>query len=96
MLKSSQKTCIIQDGRRKIHYTFTSDNELAEEYDIKTNELVGECVQVYTWLKTLHVRKFWNKIKTRMAFLKKKPRIDPFIRLNRVCRDDITTGIHLG
>ena len=45
MLKSSQKTCIIQDGRRKIHYTFTSDNELAEEYDIKTNELVGEWIQ---------------------------------------------------
>ena len=46
MLKSSQKTCIIQDGRRKIHYTFTNDNELAEEYDIKTDELVGKWTQV--------------------------------------------------
>ena len=42
LLKKSQKTCIIQDGRRKIHYTFANENELAEEYDIKTNELVGK------------------------------------------------------
>ncbi|KAK7482052.1 hypothetical protein BaRGS_00026744 [Batillaria attramentaria] len=39
-LKSAQKTCLIQDGRRKIHFTFPDGQELAEEYDLRNNELV--------------------------------------------------------
>ena len=52
MLKNSQKTCIIQDNRRKIHFTFANGNELAEEYDLKTNELVGRAMtHFFAWLK---------------------------------------------
>ncbi|XP_041370084.1 protein DPCD-like isoform X2 [Gigantopelta aegis] len=39
-LKSSHKTCIIQDGRRKIHFTFSDGTELAEEYNLSDNELI--------------------------------------------------------
>ncbi|XP_059151994.1 protein DPCD-like [Physella acuta] len=39
-LRAAQKTCIIQDGRRKIHFTFSDGLELAEEYDINSEELV--------------------------------------------------------
>ncbi|KAH3705294.1 protein DPCD-like [Dreissena polymorpha] len=40
ILKNSQKTCLIQDGRRKLHFTLQDGRELAEEYDINTQELV--------------------------------------------------------
>ncbi|XP_060564139.1 protein DPCD-like [Ruditapes philippinarum] len=40
LLKNSQKTCMIQEGRRKIHFTLTDGRELAEEYDLRTNELI--------------------------------------------------------
>ncbi|KAL4231289.1 hypothetical protein ACF0H5_008869 [Mactra antiquata] len=40
LLKNSQKTCMIQDGRRKLHFTLQDGRELAEEYNVKTNELV--------------------------------------------------------
>ncbi|GFS02655.1 protein DPCD-like [Elysia marginata] len=39
-LQSAQKTCLIQDGRRKIHFTFPDATEMAEEYDTKTNDLI--------------------------------------------------------
>ncbi|EDV20765.1 uncharacterized protein TRIADDRAFT_31259 [Trichoplax adhaerens] len=39
MLKSSQKTCLVQDGRKKIHYTFKNHTEMAEEYDMATFDL---------------------------------------------------------
>ncbi|KAK6178062.1 hypothetical protein SNE40_012898 [Patella caerulea] len=39
-LKKAQKTCLIQDGRRKIHYTFDDGNELSEEYNEKNNDLI--------------------------------------------------------
>jgi hypothetical protein len=40
-LKSAEKTCLVQDGRRKIHYTFGDDRtEMAEEYSIQTGELL--------------------------------------------------------
>ncbi|CAH1783482.1 unnamed protein product [Owenia fusiformis] len=39
-LKTSQKTCIVQDGRRKIHFIFKDKTELAEEYDLKTDVLL--------------------------------------------------------
>ncbi|XP_060082437.1 protein DPCD-like [Ylistrum balloti] len=39
-LNSAHKTCIVQEGRRKIHFTFTDGNEMAEEYDQRSGELV--------------------------------------------------------
>ncbi|XP_011423586.3 protein DPCD [Magallana gigas] len=39
-LKSAQKTCMIQDGRRKIHFVFPDGTEMAEEYDQKSSELI--------------------------------------------------------
>lgn len=39
-LRGARKTALLQDGRRKVHYTFPDGNELAEEYDIKTNDLI--------------------------------------------------------
>nr|XP_061792392.1 protein DPCD-like isoform X2 [Nerophis lumbriciformis] len=39
-LKSSTKTALIHDGRRKIHYLFADGKEMAEEYDLRTDELV--------------------------------------------------------
>uniref|UniRef100_A0A3P8U1C0 Protein DPCD n=1 Tax=Amphiprion percula TaxID=161767 RepID=A0A3P8U1C0_AMPPE len=41
ILKSSKKTALIHDGKRKIHYLFTDGKEMAEEYDLKTDELIG-------------------------------------------------------
>ncbi|KAM4603814.1 protein DPCD [Polymixia lowei] len=40
LLKSSKKTALIHDGKRKIHYLFTDGKEMAEEYDFKTDELI--------------------------------------------------------
>ncbi|XP_035035761.1 protein DPCD [Hippoglossus stenolepis] len=39
-LQSSRKTALIHDGKRKIHFLFTDGNEMAEEYDLKTDELI--------------------------------------------------------
>uniref|UniRef100_A0A3P9K415 Protein DPCD n=1 Tax=Oryzias latipes TaxID=8090 RepID=A0A3P9K415_ORYLA len=40
VLKSSRKTALIQGGKRKIHYLFSDGKEMAEEYDLKTDELI--------------------------------------------------------
>ncbi|KAL3067326.1 protein DPCD [Trematomus bernacchii] len=40
ILKSSKKTALISDGKRKIHYLFTDGKEMSEEYDLKTDELI--------------------------------------------------------
>ncbi|KAL1005888.1 hypothetical protein UPYG_G00065180 [Umbra pygmaea] len=40
LLKSSKKTAIIDDGKRKIHYLFTDGKEMAEEYDLTTDDLI--------------------------------------------------------
>ncbi|XP_013865646.1 protein DPCD [Austrofundulus limnaeus] len=40
VLKLSKKTALIHDGKRKIHYLFTDGKEMAEEYDMKTDELI--------------------------------------------------------
>ncbi|XP_077102828.1 protein DPCD [Siphateles boraxobius] len=39
-LRKAKKTAIISDGKRKAHYLFEDGNEMAEEYDLKTDELV--------------------------------------------------------
>ncbi|XP_029510751.1 protein DPCD-like [Oncorhynchus nerka] len=40
LLKASTKTALIHDGKRKIHYLFTDGKEMAEEYDLTTDELI--------------------------------------------------------
>lgn len=40
-LKKAEKTCLIQDGKRRVHYTFCDGKEMAEEYDMKTNALIA-------------------------------------------------------
>ncbi|XP_047433593.1 protein DPCD [Mugil cephalus] len=40
MLKASKKTALIHDGKRKIHYLFKDGKEMAEEYDLETDELI--------------------------------------------------------
>ncbi|XP_003255422.1 protein DPCD isoform X1 [Nomascus leucogenys] len=39
-LLTAQKTALLQDGRRKVHYLFPDGKEMAEEYDEKTSELL--------------------------------------------------------
>ncbi|XP_061685921.1 protein DPCD isoform X1 [Syngnathoides biaculeatus] len=39
-LKSAKKTALIHDGKRKVHYLFADGKEMAEEYDLITDELV--------------------------------------------------------
>ncbi|XP_037015244.2 protein DPCD isoform X1 [Artibeus jamaicensis] len=39
-LRNAEKTALLQDGRRKVHYLFPDGKEMAEEYDEKTKELL--------------------------------------------------------
>nr|KAF6322223.1 hypothetical protein mPipKuh1_004018 [Pipistrellus kuhlii] len=39
-LRAAEKTALLQDGRRKVHYLFPDGKEMAEEYDEKTSELL--------------------------------------------------------
>ncbi|XP_018420534.1 PREDICTED: protein DPCD isoform X1 [Nanorana parkeri] len=39
-LRAAKKTCILQDGIRKVHYLFADGKEMVEEYDHKTQELL--------------------------------------------------------
>lgn len=43
-LVSAEKTCLVQDGRRKIHFTFADKTEMTEEYNVQTGELIGKFV----------------------------------------------------
>lgn len=49
-LKASKKTAIISDGKRKVHYLFDDGKEMAEEYDMKTDELILRKWRVKTTL----------------------------------------------
>ncbi|CAL8332357.1 unnamed protein product [Merluccius merluccius] len=40
LLKSSKKTALIHDGKRKIHYLFADGKEMAEEYDLTSDDLI--------------------------------------------------------
>ncbi|KAG9350513.1 hypothetical protein JZ751_026879 [Albula glossodonta] len=40
ILKKAKKTALVHDGKRKIHYLFEDGKEMAEEYDIKTDDLI--------------------------------------------------------
>ena len=39
-LKEAKKTCLVSEGRKKVHYLFTSGVEMAEDYDVKTCALL--------------------------------------------------------
>ncbi|KAI6658476.1 Protein DPCD-like isoform X2 [Oopsacas minuta] len=39
-LKSSKKTCLVSDGKKKVHYLFTSGLEMSEDYDLKTGTML--------------------------------------------------------
>ena len=32
----------LTQGKRKVHYLFTDGKEMAEEYDLQTDELIGK------------------------------------------------------
>ncbi|XP_018606342.1 protein DPCD isoform X2 [Scleropages formosus] len=40
LLKASRKTVLVHDGKRKVHYLFSDGKELAEEYEMNTDELL--------------------------------------------------------
>ncbi|XP_053928280.1 protein DPCD isoform X4 [Cuculus canorus] len=40
-LRAASKTALLQDGKRKIHYLFEDGKEMAEEYEVKTGQLVS-------------------------------------------------------
>ncbi|XP_043105900.1 protein DPCD [Puntigrus tetrazona] len=40
-LRKAKKTALVSDGKRKVHYLFEDGSEMAEEYDLKTDELVS-------------------------------------------------------
>ncbi|CAL8071907.1 unnamed protein product [Calicophoron daubneyi] len=40
-LKAAKKALLIQDGKRKVHYTFADGTEMVEEYDSKANSLLS-------------------------------------------------------
>ncbi|XP_072196162.1 protein DPCD [Excalfactoria chinensis] len=40
-LQAASKTALVQDGKRKIHYQFEDGKEMAEEYDMKTSQLLS-------------------------------------------------------
>ncbi|XP_072513509.1 protein DPCD [Salminus brasiliensis] len=50
LLKSSKKTALISDGKRKVHYLFADGSEMAEEYDMRTDELVSRQLRSKTKL----------------------------------------------
>nr|BAN21104.1 conserved hypothetical protein [Riptortus pedestris] len=39
-VRTAEKTCLIQDGKKKVHYKFQDGEEMAEEYNIETNSLL--------------------------------------------------------
>ncbi|XP_041840114.1 protein DPCD isoform X2 [Melanotaenia boesemani] len=57
IVKSSKKTALIHDGKRKIHYHFKDGKEMAEEYDLKTDELI---VRKWRHKSTLGVQGCWQ------------------------------------
>uniref|UniRef100_A0A1A7WNQ5 Protein DPCD n=2 Tax=Iconisemion striatum TaxID=60296 RepID=A0A1A7WNQ5_9TELE len=57
VIKSAKKTALINDGKRKIHYLFADGKEMAEEYDVKTDELI---VRKWRHKNTLGVQSSWQ------------------------------------
>ncbi len=47
---SATKTVIVAQGRRKVHTSFENGDEMVEEYDAKTDDLLG------TSRATIHIR----------------------------------------
>ena len=42
-LRDAEKTALIKDNRRKIHFVFTDKSEMVEEYDMACSQLFGMC-----------------------------------------------------
>ncbi|XP_050814193.1 protein DPCD isoform X2 [Gopherus flavomarginatus] len=40
-LRGARKSALLQDGKRKVHYLFEDGLEMAEEYDLKTSQLLA-------------------------------------------------------
>ncbi|XP_039403157.1 protein DPCD isoform X2 [Mauremys reevesii] len=40
-LRRARKSALLQDGKRKVHYLFEDGLEMAEEYDLKTSQLLA-------------------------------------------------------
>ncbi|XP_043375865.1 protein DPCD isoform X2 [Dermochelys coriacea] len=40
-LRGARKTALLQDGKRKVHYLFEDGLEMAEEYNLKTSQLLA-------------------------------------------------------
>ncbi|XP_072318537.1 protein DPCD [Eucyclogobius newberryi] len=57
VLKCSKKTALIHDGKRKVHYLFTDGKEMAEEYDVNTDELL---VRKWRHKHTLGAHEQWQ------------------------------------
>jgi len=56
-LGAATKTCLVQDGKRKVHYTFDDGNEMVEEYDLRNYDIL-----VRKWQKrgTLGGKQDWE------------------------------------
>lgn len=59
-------------GKRKIHYLFADGKEMAEEYDLKTDELVGK-QQAFTtvcscWYSEIQCHEFTFLLSHKMFF----------------------------
>jgi len=56
-LKKATKTSIVQDGKRKIHYTFEDGAEMVEEFDLRNHDIL-----VRKWQKkgTLGGKQDWE------------------------------------
>ncbi|XP_021939783.1 protein DPCD [Zootermopsis nevadensis] len=40
MIQKAEKKCLIQDGKRKVHYLFSPGEEMVEEYNCETDVLI--------------------------------------------------------
>ncbi|XP_016851118.1 protein DPCD isoform X2 [Anolis carolinensis] len=56
-LRGARKTALVSDGKRKIHYLFADGKEMAEEYDMKTNQL---CLRKWREKNTLGASGNWQ------------------------------------
>ena len=45
--KGGKSTSMVSDGLRKVHTVFEDESELVEEYDQKTDELIGMFFGIY-------------------------------------------------
>ncbi|KAL0269949.1 UNVERIFIED_CONTAM: hypothetical protein PYX00_007522 [Menopon gallinae] len=39
-IRDAEKTCIVQDGKKKVHFKFQDGREMVEEYSLETNVII--------------------------------------------------------